>query len=65
MPTLKTHKGANKRVKVTKNRKVVRKNSRTGHLMSRKTGRQRRHLSGFSTCEKADNERMLRLLGLK
>lgn len=40
----KTHKGARKRMKVTKSGRVRRNRSGAGHLLSAKSGKRRRHL---------------------
>jgi large subunit ribosomal protein L35 len=45
MPKRKTHKGLQKRVKVTAKGKVKHHQAYTGHLMSSKTGKRKRHLS--------------------
>ena len=44
MPKMKTHKGLNKRVKITARGKVRFHKSFTGHLMSSKSGNRRRGL---------------------
>lgn len=44
MPKRKTHKGLKKRVKITASGKVKAHTSFTGHLMSVKTGKRKRHL---------------------
>ncbi len=45
MPKQKTHKGLAKRVKISKNGKVKRKRAFGGHLMSHKSGNQRRAIA--------------------
>ena len=45
MPKQKTHKGLNKRVKVTATGKVKRKRTGGGHLMSGKNAKRRRRVS--------------------
>ena len=44
MPKMKTHKGLQKRVKLTAKGKVKRRMSFAGHLMSGKSGNRRRRL---------------------
>lgn len=44
MPKMKPHKGLAKRVKVSANKKVMRKMSFAGHLMSGKSGQRRQRL---------------------
>ncbi len=46
MPKQKTHKGLKKRVKVTANRKIKHKRSGAGHLMSKKSAKRRRKVTG-------------------
>ena len=58
-------KGIRKRVKVTKNGKVIRKMTGTSHLMSRKNGKQKRQLRGFVSSASGDTKRALRLLALR
>ncbi len=44
MPKQKTHKGIQKRMRVTRRGKVLRKKANSGHLMSTKSGQRRRRL---------------------
>ena len=44
MPKLKTHKGAAKRFRVTKNGKVMRRQATKNHMLSKKTTKQKRQL---------------------
>ncbi len=46
MPKQKTHKGLKKRVKVTASRKIKHKRSGAGHLMSKKSAKRRRKVTG-------------------
>jgi large subunit ribosomal protein L35 len=46
MPKLKSHKGLLKRFKVTGTGKVKRRRSGGAHLMSSKSAKRRRHISG-------------------
>lgn len=59
----KTHKGLHKRVKVTAKRKVKRKATFGGHLMSGKSGKRRRRLRKMVVMGKRDTERTLAALG--
>jgi large subunit ribosomal protein L35 len=54
MPKQKTHKGLSKRVKVTASGKVKHKHSFSGHLMSSKSAKRRRHVSGVDTMFSAN-----------
>ncbi len=60
----KTHKGLAKRVRVTARGKVKRKASFGGHLMSGKSGKRRRRVSGLIVMKKSDAERTKRALGV-
>jgi large subunit ribosomal protein L35 len=44
MPKMKTHKGVKKRFRVSARGKVSHKRTFSGHLMSGKSGKRRRHL---------------------
>jgi large subunit ribosomal protein L35 len=45
MPKLKTRKAASKRYKITGNKKFLRRHAFTGHLLMKKSNRQKRKLS--------------------
>ena len=60
----KTHKGLAKRVRVTARGKVKRKASFGGHLMSGKSGKRRRRVSGMIVMKKSDADRTKRALGV-
>ena len=60
----KTHKGLAKRVRVTARGKVKRKASFGGHLMSGKSGKRRRRVSGLIVMKKSDANRTKRALGV-
>ncbi len=60
----KTHKGLAKRVRVTARGKVKRKASFGGHLMSGKSGKRRRRVSGLIVMKKSDADRTKRALGV-
>jgi len=61
MPKQKTHKGMKKRFKVSANGKVKHRRAFRGHLLSHKSGKQKRHLrqdgglSGADAKEVRDN----------
>lgn len=63
MPKMKTHKGLAKRVKVTGRRKVLRRKSYVGHLLSGRSARRRRRLHKSVTMVKADARKVLERLG--
>jgi len=53
MPKQKTHKGLNKRVKVTAKGKVKRNRTGAGHLMSSKNAKRRRRVSSSTIMTSA------------
>jgi large subunit ribosomal protein L35 len=60
---MKTHKGAKKRMRVTRRGKVIARKQNKGHLMSSKTGKRRRSLKRKLTLNKVDAKRYKRVLG--
>lgn len=62
MPKQKTHKGTANRVRVTKNKKVLRKKAGAGHLLSHKSAKRRRSLRKGGTCEGAMRRRIIKLV---
>lgn len=65
MPKLKTHKGAAKRFKVTKNGKIKRPKAYRGHLLSKKTSKRKRNLRKSAILTKADHKRIKQLIPYK
>ena len=63
MPKMKTHKGLQKRVKLTANGKVKRRMSFSGHLMSGKSGRRRQRLRQAAMVTGKIGRNMRRALG--
>lgn len=63
MPKMKTHKGTQKRFKVTGSGKVRRRQSGRGHLKVAKGVKRYRRLSGDADLTKGDEKRVNRLLG--
>ena len=59
---LKTHKGARKRMRVTRRGKVVAKRAGKGHLLSHKRGKRRRALSRSKTLSPVDTKRYIRAI---
>jgi large subunit ribosomal protein L35 len=45
MPKMKTHSGAKKRFKVTKNNKVLARHAMTSHILGKKSAKRKRRLS--------------------
>ena len=55
MPKIKTHSGAKKRFKLTKNGKVIRAHANKSHILNKKTTKRLRHLRmGGSLQNKAE-----------
>ena len=65
MPKLKTHRGAAKRFKKTGTGKFVRAKAFKRHLLSSKTTKQKRHLSGTFLVDEADVAKLKRMLPYK
>ena len=47
MPKLKTHSGTKKRIRVTKNGKVLRRHATGNHLLSKKSASRKRNFAGL------------------
>ena len=62
MPKMKTHKGLKKRVRVTRNGKVIRNLPGRRKLMSHKSGNRRRRLRGTASVYKPFAKVIARLL---
>ncbi len=63
MPKIKTHKGLQKRVKVSPNGKIKRQKAFAGHLMSGKSGNRKRDLRRKTLITENYERTMLRALG--
>ena len=64
MPKHKTNKAVKKRVKVTKNGKVLLNRAGKGHLLSKKSAKRRRKLRKKRVAFEADARRLKKMLGL-
>jgi large subunit ribosomal protein L35 len=62
MPKLKTHRGAAKRFKKTKNGKFLRASAFKRHILSSKTTKRKRGLRGLTTVAKVDAPKLARML---
>ena len=65
MPKLKTHRGAAKRFKKTGTGKILRAKAFKRHLLSSKTTKEKRHLSGMVVVSAADAKKIKRMLPYK
>ncbi len=62
MPKLKTRKAASKRYKVTGNNNFLRRHAYTGHLLMKKSNRQKRKLSQVTLVNERDAKAIKLLL---
>jgi len=62
MPKLKTHSGAKKRFKLTKNGKVLRGHANKSHILTKKTTKRKRGLRKQSLADKTNIVQVKRLL---
>lgn len=62
MPKLKSHKGLLKRVKITAKGKIKFSRTGSGHLLSHKSGDERRSLRQRAVAKKGDIKRLERML---
>ncbi len=62
MPKMKTNRGAAKRFKRTGRGKFKRNRAYRGHLLSKKSSKRKRNLRKAKLVDKADQERVRRLL---
>ncbi|MBY5163785.1 50S ribosomal protein L35 [Salsipaludibacter albus] len=62
MPKQKTHSGAKKRFRVTKNGKVMTKQKNRAHILEKKSASRKRRLKGQTEVAKPDAKRVKRLL---
>jgi len=62
MPKLKTHSGAKKRFKLTKNGKVLRGHANKSHILTKKTTKRKRGLRKQSLADKTNIAQVKRLL---
>lgn len=65
MPKIKTNSGAKKRFALTGTGKIKRKHAFKSHILTKKTKKQKRHLTHTSTVHKVDEAGVKSLLGLK
>jgi large subunit ribosomal protein L35 len=64
MPKMKTHKGAAARFRVTKNGKLVRRQSKLNHILQKKSPAQKRRLGHTTDVAPGDRRGVKRMLGL-
>jgi len=62
MPKRKTHSGAKKRFRVTRNGKVLVRQRNRAHILEKKSSRRKRRLAGDTELTGADARRIKRLV---
>jgi len=58
MPKLKTHKGAKKRFKITKNKKIIYSKAYRGHILTKKSAKRKRELRKPGQIHSVDRKRI-------
>lgn len=62
MPKQKTHSGAKKRFRVTRNGKVLTRQRNRAHILEKKSARRKRRLAGDAEVARPDAKRIKRML---
>ncbi len=65
MPKIKTHSGAKKRFKVSKNGKVIRAHANKRHILNKKTTKRKRGLRKNAVADKTNVAQLKRLIPYK
>ena len=65
MPKIKTHSGAKKRFKLTKNGKVIRAHAYNSHILNKKTTKRKRGLRKTTVADKTNVAQVKRLIPYK
>ena len=65
MPKIKTNSGAKKRFALTGSGKIKRKHAFKGHILTKKTKKQKRRLGHVTLVSKADENNVKQLLAMK
>ena len=65
MPKIKTHSGAKKRFKLTKNGKVIRAHANKSHILNKKTNKRKRGLRKTTVADKTNVAQVKRLIPYK
>jgi large subunit ribosomal protein L35 len=63
MPKVKTHRATAKRFRVTRNGKVLHRKASGNHMLTKKSGGQRRRIEGMSVVPGREARTVKRLLG--
>jgi large subunit ribosomal protein L35 len=62
MPKLKTHKGAQKRFKVTAKKKILHSKANKSHILTKKSAKRLRHLGKKTVVSPADRRMLKKML---
>ena len=62
MPKLKTHSGAKKRIKMSKNGKVIRAHPNKSHILNKKTTKRKRGLRQTTVTDKTNVAKVKKML---
>ncbi len=65
MPKVKTNSGAKKRFALTGSGKIKRKHAYKSHILTKKTKKQKRNLTGFEVLDNSNKNMVRELLRLK
>ena len=65
MPKIKTHSGAKKRFKLSKNGKVIRAHANKSHILNKKTTQRKRGLRQTAVADKTNTAQIKRLIPYK
>ena len=65
MPKIKTHSGAKKRFKLSKNGKVIRAHANKRHILNKKTTKRKRNLRKHVVADKTNVKQIKRLIPYK
>ncbi len=65
MPKVKTNSGAKKRFTLTGSGKIKRKHAYKSHILTKKTKKQKRNLTGFEVLDNSNKNMVRELLCLK
>ncbi|MGN1138272.1 MAG: 50S ribosomal protein L35 [Ruminococcus sp.] len=65
MPKIKTHSGAKKRFKLSKNGKVIRAHANKSHILNKKTRKRKRGLRQTTCADKTNVAQVKRLIPYK
>lgn len=65
MPKIKTHSGAKKRFKISKNGKVIRTHANKSHILNKKTTKRKRNLRKTVVADKTNAPAIKKLIPYK